>query len=262
MLDLDRYAERVGLPRVPSPGVEALHSLHRAQALALPFENLDVLLGRTIALDLASLEAKLVRRRRGGYCFELNGLMLAVLRAAGFDARPLLARVFLQRTPADGVRGRTHQLTLVELGAHRYLVDVGFGGPTPREPIPFELERDHDVLGDRFRLVPAGELGTMLRHRGDDGEWRDLYAFTLDTVHHADLVLGNHYTSTHPESRFMGGPRIARVLPDARLTMSRERVQLVPTSGAQREWPTPRGDALIECLARDFEIDIDVAPSW
>ena len=122
-----------------------------AQALAIPFENVDVMLGRGAPLELARLEDKLLRRRRGGYCFELNGLMLEVLRALGFTARPLLGRVTFLRPPEAGMPPRSHQINAVSLGARTFLVDVGFG-LTMREPIALEPEREWVQKDDVYRV--------------------------------------------------------------------------------------------------------------
>lgn len=259
-LDLDRYCERVGLARVPPPHEDGLFAIHRAQAFAIPFEGFDVLLGREVRLDLASLEKKLVRSRRGGYCFELNGLMLAVLDLAGFRTEPLLARVFFQRTPDEGVRPRTHQVTIVTLSGREWLVDVGFGAATPRLPIPLELDREHEIEGEHFRLVSHGELGTMVQHRFPDG-WQDLYVFTRERAHPADFVLSNHYTSTHPASRFKQEPRVGRLLQDGRVTMRGERVTWT-RNGTSTSIPTPRGKELLVLLDRELGIALDAVPTW
>jgi N-hydroxyarylamine O-acetyltransferase len=267
-LDLDRFAARVGLSRIPAPTVDGLFTLHAAQALAIPFENFDVLLGREIRLEPGALMDKLVTRRRGGYCFELNGLMRAVLDACGFDVTPLLGRVVFLADPKDGVRPRTHQVALARVEGRAFLVDVGFGGPTPRLPIPFERGVVHDVGGERFRLTDAGargaslgaEGGVVLAHETRDG-WRDLYVLTLERAHPIDFVVSNHYTSTHPRSHFRGGPRVARVLADGRLTMTADHVTRTTAREVTRV-PTPRGAELVSLLARDFDIELDAIPSW
>src|SRR4051812_46933180 len=102
-LDLEAYAARLDYHGDFSASVETLRALHFAHATHIPFENLDILLGRPIRLDLDSLIAKLIDGRRGGYCFEHNALFAAVLEAAGFRVRRLAARV---RAGASGVRPR------------------------------------------------------------------------------------------------------------------------------------------------------------
>ena len=120
--DLDAYLHRVGDAGPVGPDLETLRRLQAAHLGAIPFENLDVRLGRPVGLDLASLQAKLVRRRRGGYCFEQNTLFAAVLRAIGFDLRTLEARV---RPPgATSPLPRTHMLLRVDVGGDPWLADV------------------------------------------------------------------------------------------------------------------------------------------
>src|SRR4051794_35005419 len=132
-LDLDAYLARVGYAGELRPTAAVLAALHRAHATHIPFENLDVLLGRPIRLDLEGLQAKLVRGRRGGYCFEQNVLFAAVLEQVGFRLTRLAARV---RFGAAGPRPRTHMLMRVEADGRPWLADVGFGGEGLLEPLP------------------------------------------------------------------------------------------------------------------------------
>src|SRR5262245_46685487 len=147
---LDAYLRRIGYrgPRAASP--EALAALHEAHVAAVPFENLDILLGRTISLDLDALEAKIVSGRRGGYCFEQNTLFRAVLERLGFRVTSLAARV----RGGDVLRPRTHMLLRVDLDEGPWLADVGFGGDGLVHPLPlaagpgrdgFALQREDDL---------------------------------------------------------------------------------------------------------------------
>src|SRR5262249_22835344 len=124
-LDLAAYLERVGLPAAPSRTADGLAALHLAHATHIPFENLDVLLGRPVKLDGVSLQKKLVGDRRGGYCFEQNMLFSLVLERLGFKLARLAARV---RYRANRLLPRTHMLLMVEADGARWLADVGFGG--------------------------------------------------------------------------------------------------------------------------------------
>lgn len=132
-LDLDAYLRRIGYAGALDPGSATLEALHLAHASRIPFENLDILLGRPIRLDLGSLQAKLVRDGRGGYCFEQNLLLAAVLGRVGFDVTPLAARVRYRITRAVP---RTHALLVVETGGERWLADVGFGLEGLLMPVP------------------------------------------------------------------------------------------------------------------------------
>src|SRR5215470_2919639 len=122
--DLDAYLARTGYAGELAPTRATLDALHLAHATRIPFENLDILLGRPIRLDLASLQAKLVRDRRGGYCFEQNRLFASVLESLGFTVTTLAARV---RFGTPAVLPRTHMLVQVDVDGVRLLADVGFG---------------------------------------------------------------------------------------------------------------------------------------
>lgn len=197
MFQLDAYLQRIALRTVPSVDEAGLRALHAAQFATIPFENLDIHLGRPIGLDGDSLRRKLVDRARGGYCFELNGLLLLALRAIGFDARPILARVHL----GESISGRTHQTTLVELGRRRWIVDAGFGAGGPREPLLLSDDRECRGKHWGYRLRTSEPWGTMLQSL-ERGAWVDSYSFDLGHVTDADIALGHHYTSTSPASHF------------------------------------------------------------
>jgi N-hydroxyarylamine O-acetyltransferase len=196
-LDLGAYLARIGLGALPKADGAGLRDLHFAHATTIPFENLDVQLGLPIRLDLASLQAKLVQKRRGGYCFEQNTLFRAVLEAAGFEVMACEARV---RWGGQGLRPRTHMLLLVTFGDGPWLCDVGFGGEGLLFPVP--MDGEISVQGEnRYRVAPEGPLRVLQsQHRC---AWEDLYAFEPAPRHAIDFELANHYTSTHPESGFV-----------------------------------------------------------
>lgn len=245
------YLARLGLA-APPPATEAgLETLHRAQAYTIPFENFDILLGRGVSLAPGAIFDKLVRHPRGGYCFELNGLLLMALAAFGFTARPLLARVHLSGRPS----GRGHQLLLVRIGDREWLADVGFGGPGLRAPIPIEPDRVARQDGIDFRLVDAGVFGTLLqRRRGDN--WQDLYSFDRAHVEPADIVYGNHFTSTHPGSFFTFSRVAALPRPDGRASLLDRKLSLESPAG-EDERELPAGQAYLEALRTHFGIELD-----
>ena len=193
----DAYLQRLFYSGAINPSVDLLETLHRAQIFTIPFENFDILLGRDINLEPDALFDKMVYRKRGGYCFELNGLFLTALQAFGFKARALLARVHLTGTPSC----RGHQLTLVSIEGREWITDVGFGSQNLRAPIPLELNHSAIQDGTVFRLVDAGPFGIMLQTLSDD-QWQDLYSFDLGHVCEADITCANHFTSTHASSFF------------------------------------------------------------
>ena len=210
-LNLDAYFERIGYAGPREASLETLAALHTAHLGAIPFENVDVLFGRPIRLDLASLQAKLINRRRGGYCFEQNTLFAAVLRRLGFPVTTLEARV---RPPgATRTLPRTHMVLRVELPDRAVLADVGFGGDGPLEPVDLD-GRVSEQGATAYRTVEEGSVRVLQIRSGD--AWRDLYAFTLDEALPIDFEVANHYTSTFPTSRFVTTLTAQLSLPDER----------------------------------------------
>jgi N-hydroxyarylamine O-acetyltransferase len=211
-MELDAYLDRIAYKGGLAPTAETLEGLHLAHATRVPFENLDILLGRPIRLDPESLQAKLVRDRRGGYCFEQNSLFAAVLERIGFRLTTLAARV---RYGATSVRPRTHMLLQVDLDGRPWLADVGFGGDGLLAPLPMEPLREARQSLWTYRLVvEEGGVWTLQSRR--DGAWSDLYAFTTERQYPVDYEVANHFTSTHPSSQFLKMPIAQLPTPEAR----------------------------------------------
>jgi N-hydroxyarylamine O-acetyltransferase len=214
-LDLDVYLRRIGYSGPAQPSEDALAALHRAHLAAIPFENLDIMLGRGVQVDLDSIQAKLVRARRGGYCFEHGQLFGAVLDRLGFGVERLLARVGPDGQPA---RPRTHLTLRVTAGAGIWLADVGFGSSPPG---PLSLRRPRaggpqDLDGWVYEVVPDEETERTWKLRElQGGDWVTLYRFEDQRAYPADVVMSNHFTSTHPESWFTWRPIVVRRDPDA-----------------------------------------------
>ncbi len=210
-MDLDAYLARIGYGGSRRATLDVLAALQAAHLAAIPFENVDVRLGRPISLDLAALEAKLVHDRRGGYCFEQNGLFAAVLETLGFSVATLEARV---RPPgATATLARTHMVLRVALDGRDLLVDVGFGADGPTGPVPLDGSEARTTAGT-YRVAREGALG-VLRRQGRDS-WLDLYAFRPEPALPIDFEVANHYTSTHPRSRFVTTLTVQISKPEAR----------------------------------------------
>jgi len=208
---LDAYLDRIGRPPLGRANIATLAALHTAHVASIPFENLDVLWKRPIALDSDALQAKLVRGGRGGYCFEQNRLFMLALGTLGFDVVPLAARV---RYRATRVLPRTHQLLLVTIAGERFVADVGFGGNTLLEPIPLAADAPVAQHAWRYRLAREGDAYVLQLGVGDG--FLDLYAFTLEPAMSPDLEMANWYVSTHPASRFVTTFTVQRATPSAR----------------------------------------------
>jgi N-hydroxyarylamine O-acetyltransferase len=225
-LDLDAYLARIGERAPLAPSLEGLGALHCAHCAAIPFENLDILLGRPIGLDLPSLEAKLVHARRGGYCFEQNTLFRAALEALGFRVIALAARV---RVGTTEVRPRTHMLLRVELPEGAFLADVGFGGDGPVLPLAFAEGTETWLGRTGHRLRREGDLWVLQGNTA--GDWADLYAFTLEPHFPVDFEMANHFTSTWPRSPFVLNLAAQRSWPERRAIL-RNRELVVREDGA------------------------------
>jgi N-hydroxyarylamine O-acetyltransferase len=197
-IDLDRYLARVGYAGALDATVQTLRHLHFAHATSIPFENLDILLGRGISLELDALEAKLVAARRGGYCYEHNTLFAAVLEHIGFKVTGLAARV---RMGTGQIRPRSHMLLAVTVDGEPWLADVGFGGAGLLYPIRLEPAEPAEPALWCHRVRAEGDLRVLQTLRADG--WLDLYAFSLEPQFAVDYEVANHYTATHPRSPFV-----------------------------------------------------------
>jgi N-hydroxyarylamine O-acetyltransferase len=248
LVDLDGYLARTGYSGCLDPTVETLRGLHFAHATKIPFENLDILLGRGIALDLKSLQVKLVERRRGGYCFEHNTLFAAVLESLGFAVTRLAARV---RFGSQTIRPRSHMLLSVDIGSEPWLADVGFGGEGLLYPIRLH-QKDEDRQGAwRYRVYDEGDVH-VLQSLHSEG-WFDLYAFTRELQYPVDYVVSNHFTSTHPDSPFVRSLVAQRNGPDVRWTLhDRELAEERPDG--KTATTLPDDDALLATLADVFTL--------
>jgi N-hydroxyarylamine O-acetyltransferase len=233
-VNIDGYLRRIDYAGDLQPSAATLAALHLAHATHIPFENLDILLGKPIKLDLPSLEQKLIEGRRGGYCFEQNLLFAAVLEQLGFTVTRLLARVRYRTT---AVLPRTHMTLLVELPDGRWIADVGFGSDGLMLPVPFGEGAESRQFLWTYRAVPEEPRWVMQSFR--EGAWFDLYAFTLDPQEPIDFEVANWYTSTHPNSRFVQTLTAQRLASDARLTLR------------NRELVTDRGDSVSSRTLQD-----------
>ncbi|MGH2686128.1 MAG: arylamine N-acetyltransferase family protein [Actinomycetota bacterium] len=186
---IERYLERIGLDQSDL----SLEALQLAHVRSIPYENLDIHLGRDIRLDVDSLTAKMVDHRRGGYCYEQNTLFAAVLESLGFSVTRYLGRVRL--SDAVSPRPATHMALLVD----GRLVDVGFGAANPLGPVPLGGEATYGPYTWRTErtVSPEGEDAWMVRLFD-----MPLYTFTEAPQHPVDYVAPNHFSSTHPLSIF------------------------------------------------------------
>jgi N-hydroxyarylamine O-acetyltransferase len=215
--DLVSYLDRIGCAGLREPTLATLRGIIAAHATAIPFENIDVLLGRGVRLDTASLTGKLVRGGRGGYCFEHNTLLLHALGALGFAVEGFAARVLWGRPEGDPT-ARSHMLLRVSLPEGEFLADVGFGGVTLTAPLRFVIGPEQETPHEPHRLVAVDDGETELQARLD-GEWARLYQFLPLRQLPIDYEQANWFTSTYPESLFTNHLLMARPEPDRRYAL-------------------------------------------
>lgn len=254
--ELDGYCARIGYAGPRAPSLAVLRALVLAHATTIPFENIDVLLKRPVRLDTAALFAKLVRSRRGGYCFEHNLLLLEVLRAFGFRAHGLAARVQWGR-PAGEIGPRTHMLLLAELAEGPHIADVGFGGLTPTAPLALAAGREQATPHEAFRLTASGAEFDLQARLG--GDWASLYRFSLQKQLAVDYEVANWFTSTYPESLFVNHLIASRAGPHGRCALFNTRLTRRPLDGVGERHVVRNAAELGEALARDFGIALSGA---
>lgn len=224
------YLERLDYHGSLAVNAETLRALQLAHLLTVPFENLSIHAGEPIVLADDALFAKVIERKRGGFCYELNGLFAALLRALGFNVARLSAAV----ANAEGTLGPDFDhMTLLVTHDERWLVDVGFGDSF-REPLLID-ERTEQIQGaDAYRISEAGEH-LVLSQRGSDNTWKTQYQFTLQPYQYADYEEMCRYHQTSPESHFTKGRICTRATKEGRITLSEMRFITTTLKGTREE---------------------------
>lgn len=212
---LDGLLQRTKLDKLPADPLERLKLLHRAIVSQIPFENIAVLEGKPISLELSDLSEKIIRQGRGGYCFELNFLFAAALEELEYQFERLIGRVWVGGRPDPAI---THMALRVTINGLQYLCDVGFGAYGLQEPMPWQLGQVTEQLPDRFKLSLT-ESGELQFSGLVDGNWIRLYNLLVCPVQPQDYLPANHYTSTHPNSHFTRSPLVAVRTNGGRLTL-------------------------------------------
>lgn len=228
-LDLPLYLNRLGIKHSVNCNENSLFDIQTHQLKTIAFENLDCLMDREIRLNTSHLQEKIVAGKRGGYCFELNLLLLEALKTLGFEARPILSRVMYRGT---GINPKTHVFIMVRLNDKKFLVDAGFGGPGIFTPMPFELNRIDSQINGQFKIEADKEFGFILKKETQErGVWQNVYAFTEDQVYPADLEMSNFYTFKVPDSHFRHNLIAALFTEQGRYTLLNRRFSTVLNDG-------------------------------
>ena len=252
MFSAERYFDRIGWRGPLSLTLDTLASLVRAHMTRIPFENLDVLLGRGVRIDLDSVFAKLVDSKRGGYCFEQSTLFRAALEHVGFQPVAHAARVIML-TPRQSAP-RTHMFLTVSISGTTYVLDPGFGGQGPLVPVP---------LVENIETRDGPDVHRFTRR---DGEWvleariggtmSPLWMSTLEPESPIDFVMGNHYTSTYPESGFVQRLMLSARGPRGRRVSVMNRDVTIANNGTVQKSQLADRAALRALLTHEFGIDV------
>jgi N-hydroxyarylamine O-acetyltransferase len=249
--NLDDYLARVGWMGSREPTFATLAGVLRAHMTRIPFENLDVLLGRGIRIDLPSVYAKLVLARRGGYCFEHAALLQAALERLGFRPVAHAARVIMLIPKAQAPR--THKFLTVEVHGETFVLDPGFGGHGPLVPVP--LSAGHDVRD-------GTDLHRLVRHDGEwvlearlDGNMKPLWTSSLEPQYPVDFDLANHWVSTSPESPFVARLMLRALTPFGRVSVMNRDVTIRSGAGEEKSVLADR-TALRALLTTHFGFDV------
>jgi N-hydroxyarylamine O-acetyltransferase len=247
-VNVPAYLDRIAYTGPLEPTAEVLRNLHRAHLLGVPFENLDIALGRKIVCEEDAFIRKIVERRRGGFCYELNGAFAGLLRALGFRVILLSARV--PREDGSYSPEFDHLALRVNLD-EPWLADVGFGDSF-LDPLGLEpgAESSHD--GRRYRVV--NDASTLHMERTEpDGIWKRQYSFTLTARGLDEFAAMCHYHQTSPESPFTRKSVCSMATPDGRITVADRK--LIRTRNGIREETLLASDAeWRKALKKHFEI--------
>jgi arylamine N-acetyltransferase len=255
-VDLSGYFDRINYRGAIEPNLGVLQDLVTAHTRTIPFENLDPVMGVPVDdLSPKALTDKLVNRRRGGYCYEQNGLMGYVLAEIGFRVRRLAGRVTWMLPSDAPVPAQTHTVLAVTFpgSVGPYLVDVGFGGQTLTSPIRFETGSVQQTTHEPYRLEDRRD-GLVLQAQVR-GEWQSLYEFTTRTQPAIDLKVGSWYVSTQPSSFFVTSLMVARVTDDARINLAGRNLT-IHRADASEKIRLDHAAAVVDTLRDRFGIDV------
>jgi N-hydroxyarylamine O-acetyltransferase len=252
--DLQTYLNRIGWRGPLDATLATLTGLMGAHMRAIPFENLDVLLGRGIRVDLDSVFAKLVTAGRGGYCFEHSTLLAAALARAGFAPVAHSARVVM--VAPRSASPRTHMFLSVKIDGTTYVLDPGFGGHGPLVPLPLVENREVREGSDVHRFVRRdGEwvLETLI-----GGSMAPLWMSTLEADSPIDFMMANHFTSTWPESPFVNRLMLRALTADGRVSVMNRDVTVLRGGVSEKHELADRA-ALRALLVEYFGFDLPEA---
>jgi N-hydroxyarylamine O-acetyltransferase len=249
-LNITAYLERINYQGPATPSAKTLRALQVAHLLTVPFENLSIHNGDAIVLEDEALFTKIVEHRRGGFCYECNGLFAALLRTLGFDVSILSAEV----ANAQGYSEPFDHMALMVNLQQRWLVDVGFGDSF-LEPLLLD-ERSEQIQGERaYRIASDGDY--VVLYRRDTDQWMPQYRFTLKAHVYEDFVEMCRYHQTSPQSHFTQKRVCSRATESGRITLSEMRLIETSKTGERQERVLADQQEYDEVLQKHFGIALE-----
>ena len=226
---IDAYLQRIGFTGKVSLDFDTLHTLQLNHLLHVPYENIDIVHGIPLSLEVDAIFDKVVTRRRGGYCFELNALFAWLLKNLGFNVKDYMGRFIINET---GIPMRRHRLLGVTIGSEMYLADVGVGLVIPRKPMLIKPGIISEQNGEQWKFEVEPFYGYVLHELKEDG-WRKLYSFTEEEQAEVDYVMPSFYCEKHPDSMFHVSYKIHIFTKDGRKSVAGNEIKLFSPSGVE-----------------------------
>jgi arylamine N-acetyltransferase len=249
-MNVEAYLARIGFTGKPDGGTETLGKLQELHLQAVPYENLDIMKGVPLSLQLESIYDKIVGRGRGGYCFELNALFGWLLRELGYGVTDYFARFW--RDEANTPPKRRHQVLRVEAEGRVFLCDVGVGGIVPRRPLLLQEGLEQQQGGESYRFDRDAEFGWMLMEKKKDG-WARLFSFTEEPQLPKDYLMASFWCEHAPDSVFKNNRIVAMHTKDGRNTVWNEEFRLFRPDGVHAFTPASEAEDA-EALKKYFGI--------
>jgi N-hydroxyarylamine O-acetyltransferase len=248
-MNIPAYLDRIDYRGPLHADVDTLRELHLAHLRSVPFENLSIHAHEAIVLNDESLFDKIVTRRRGGFCYELNGLFAALLRAVGFQVAMLSAEV---ANDAGEFSAAFDHMTLMVTLDHRWLVDVGFGDSFV-EPLLIDQRGPQAQGNSAYRIEPVADYLVMQKMRNETEVWKSEYRFKLTTYQYADYLERCLFHQTSPASHFTQNRICSRLTPNGRISVSDKRF-IVSADGVRNDYPVQSDEEYRNLLREHFGI--------
>ena len=251
--EITKYLNRIKLDSC-TPNLEGLTKLQGHHMENIPFENLDVVVGRKIKLDYHHLFDKIITKKRGGYCFELNTLFAELLKSLGFFPRPVLGRVWLSNP--QKIPPRNHLAYLVDLDGKTYLTDVGFGGLITRIPLDINVSTPMKDVDGRVRIVPFVDQQFMVTREIEKG-WENQYSFENVAIGKEDIYISNYYMSTNSKSHFFEHKFVGRNTEEGRIGLFNNKISIRKGVKIVDKKRVDFGKDWLEIIKNKFSLNLD-----